>query len=550
MLEWANIRWLTKRRDWTETERRMMTRAGRMHGLRALGAAALITLLTWGGIEGYGALRASALVEALQAAGTSEVPPIVKQLSGYRRWADRMLQRMLRESDASTRPHLHASLALLPVDDGQVDYLYDRLLEGNTEWAPVLRDALKPHQTRLTSKLWPVLDSAQPGDTSFLAAASSLALYDPRNPRWTDVAGKTADALVKVSAVNLRPWLEALKPVRGKLTIPLAAIFHDKRRFDSERTQATDILAVYAVDDSGLIANLLIDSDTKAYGTFFPIAQSQAAATLPLFEDEIKKEAAYSWDDPPLDSSWPKPDAVLIAKIETRDGIVAERFAFCQTMPLDEFLTTAEALRASGYRPCRFRPYADGQAVRVAAVWTRDWRDWRIASGLTRGELLSVGRGSPDPALPRTEGLPVPALAGKSGNLRSAIPAGSGDPRRTNASGDPRPTNPAALRVSGDPRPTSLGFIPVDVAGYVAPGADGKPADRYAALWIEKAGPDDDARMLVAVPAAEPPEGAGPAQRCRDGPGHSHGLSGRQRACKLLRRRPQVSGLRGFRLSS
>jgi len=291
VLEWANIRWLTKKRDWTETERRMMTRAGRMHGLRALGAAALITLLTWGGIEGYGALQASALVRALQAAGTSEVPPIVKQLSGYRRWADRMLRRMLRESGASSRAHLHASLALLPVDDGQVEYLYDRLLDGNTEWVPVIRDALKPHQTRLTSKLWPVLDSAKPGHASFLPAASSLALYDPENPRWTDVAGKTADALVQVSAFYLRPWLDALQPVRGKLTAPLAAIFRDKRRSDSERTQATDILAIYAGDEPGLIANLLMDSDAKAYGAFFPIAQSQAATTLPLFEDEIKKEA-------------------------------------------------------------------------------------------------------------------------------------------------------------------------------------------------------------------------------------------------------------------
>ena len=31
--------------------------------------------------------------------------------------------------------------------------------------------------------------------------------------------------------------------------------------------------------------------------------------------------------------------------------MLAERFAFCQTMPLDEFLTIAEALRKSGYRP-------------------------------------------------------------------------------------------------------------------------------------------------------------------------------------------------------
>ena len=89
--EWANIRLLTKRRDWTEPQRRMMKRAGRVHGLRALGLVTLVSLITWGGIEGYGTLRASALVESLQKVGTPDVPAIVNQLSGYRRWADRRL---------------------------------------------------------------------------------------------------------------------------------------------------------------------------------------------------------------------------------------------------------------------------------------------------------------------------------------------------------------------------------------------------------------------------------------------------------------------------
>ena len=48
---------LTKKKDWTEPQRKMMKRAGRIHGLRTLGVAALIALLTWGGIEGYGTLR-------------------------------------------------------------------------------------------------------------------------------------------------------------------------------------------------------------------------------------------------------------------------------------------------------------------------------------------------------------------------------------------------------------------------------------------------------------------------------------------------------------
>ncbi len=55
-LEWANIRLLTKRRDWSEPQRRMMKRAGRVHGLRALGMVTMVSLITWGGIEGYSAL--------------------------------------------------------------------------------------------------------------------------------------------------------------------------------------------------------------------------------------------------------------------------------------------------------------------------------------------------------------------------------------------------------------------------------------------------------------------------------------------------------------
>ena len=95
--------------------------------------------------------------------------------------------------------------------------------------------------------------------------------------------------------------------------------------------------------------------------SLFPVAEKRAEQVLPVFQAELAKKATYSWNDPPLDPSWTKPDAALVSRIESAQGILAERFAFCQTMPLDEFLTTAEALRKSGYRPVRFRPYADGQ---------------------------------------------------------------------------------------------------------------------------------------------------------------------------------------------
>ena len=73
-----------------------------------------------------------------------------------------------------------------------------------------------------------MLESAKPGDASLLPSASALASYDPDDAQWEAVGGKVAQALVTVNSLVLGSWLEALRPVRGKLTAPLAAIFQDK----------------------------------------------------------------------------------------------------------------------------------------------------------------------------------------------------------------------------------------------------------------------------------------------------------------------------------
>ena len=253
----------------------MMRRAGRSHGLRAFGLAVLLALTTWAGIEGYGNLRAAGLVESLRAAGTTDVPPLIKQLAGYRRWADRRLRRMLRDSDESDRDHLHASLALLPVDPAQADYLGKRLLGIAPAELPVLRAALEPHRSRLTPTLWTELEKARPGDASLLTSAAALALYDPDGPRWSELGGKVAEALVQVNPIFLGHWLDALRPVRGRLAAPLEKIFV-KGGSEAEHELATSILANYAADDPDRLASLLMAADPKAYLALFPIAERQA----------------------------------------------------------------------------------------------------------------------------------------------------------------------------------------------------------------------------------------------------------------------------------
>ena len=154
------------------------------------------------------------------------------------------------------------------------------------------------------------------------------------------------------------------------------------------------------------------------------MAERHSERVLTALRAEIAREPEPAGNDRPIDPSWAKPDLTLRGQLESAQGMLAESFAFCQTMPLGEFLFVTEGLRMSGFRPVRFRPYADGREVRVAAIWTRDRRRWRMASGLSANEVRQQD-----------------------------------ETNRQNQ------------------------LIPIDVAGYVATDAQGTPADRYSVLW-------------------------------------------------------------------
>ena len=299
--EWVTIGLLTRRKDWTDSQRRMMKRAGRVYGLWTLATVLVLAGLGISGLsinirigEANQETQAQGLVQRLLDADTTQVPEIVRSISAYRRWADPELKKTVEEAADTSRKKLHASLALLPVDANQVDFLFSRLLAASpTELpVPVIRDALKPHEASLIPKLWSTLDSAKPGDVSLLRAASALADYDGTSPRWEAVGGKVAEALVTVNPVYLGPWIDALLPVRMKLTTPLVTIFRDKKRPDIERTLATSILKSYASDDPDLLADLLLDSEEKPFAVLFDKLKARQERAVPVLEAELARKPA------------------------------------------------------------------------------------------------------------------------------------------------------------------------------------------------------------------------------------------------------------------
>src|SRR5262249_42672720 len=164
------------------------------------------------------------------------------KMARYRHWIDPLL----REVSAKSPQRFHASLALLPVDPGQVDYLFGRLLEAEPQGVlPVIRDALAPHRGRLMDRLWAVVDRPEKGkEAQRLRAAAALAKYAPDSRRWANVQAVVND-LLAAPADHLAAWKDAFRPARAHLLAPLAAVYRSGN-LPGHRATATEILADYA----------------------------------------------------------------------------------------------------------------------------------------------------------------------------------------------------------------------------------------------------------------------------------------------------------------
>ncbi|HUY35565.1 MAG TPA: protein kinase [Pirellulales bacterium] len=406
-----NIRLLSDRRKWTPPQRRMMGQAARTHGLRSLIVAAVLIAVAATGVslrnrvvEKQNLARAEGLVTGLLNADIGQVPAIVKEIDGYRTWADPLLRETFEQAASGSREKLHAALALLPVDEALIEYVASQLLIAEPDQFAVIRNALADRVSTIAGRLWTAARDGQADAARRFRAACALASYSPGDPRWTESSAFVAEQLVSVSPVYLREWMDALRPVRKSLLAPLAEIYRDVARRESERSLATDVLANYAADRPDVLADLVQDGAAAQFAVVFPVLKEHGAKAVKLLETEIARKLPPDWRDPPLDSAWlpaasespyrshhaPRDGSItrsVMSTMEAVGGLLAKRFAFCQDLAWDEFGQLAESLRPRGYRPTRVRPWGHGDKPRVAAVWTRDGKRWELETDLAREQL-------------------------------------------------------------------------------------------------------------------------------------------------------------------
>jgi hypothetical protein len=401
--EVASILLLTKRRNWTEPQTRMMRSAVKQQGLRLALGLVVAGLLVLAGWEVNGRIRGATLAEQIVRAETVRVPAILKEFGPYRRWGVPLLKKAIASAAAGSRTEINTRLALLPSDAGQADCLLERALSVEPEEFAVLRDAIVDHGAHLAERLWIVLENPAEETSKRLAAGLLLAKLVPASPlsptgqghdRWQKNAVFLADRLLDTAVHDTARYdaiLNGLTDVGAELIPALQRIYHDAKQDSSKRSIAMNIVEGFAPDDAAILADVLVTSgDAGRIEKRLPVLEAHFNQATAFLNAQLARDPGEvlkpDWNDAALDAAWDRPDRELVRHVESAQGLVSERFALCQTLPLDEFPAVSEPLRRSGYRPIKARPYQSGVGVQVAAVWARDGVEFRFASGLSADE--------------------------------------------------------------------------------------------------------------------------------------------------------------------
>jgi formylglycine-generating enzyme required for sulfatase activity len=255
-------------------------------------AAGLLLVFGWLARDHAGAVKAEALVRGLADAEPGKVEELIKEIEPYRRWANPLLEHMAGAANADRRARLHASLALVRVDPGQLEYLKRHLLEeASPEEVLLIQNALRERGPELAGDFWIILANPASPSRQRLRAACALAVLAPGDKRWDGAGGHVVTALMEEENVVLRlgVWTDALRNVKGPLTRPLEQVFRDAERPESKREVATTLLVDYAADEPLVLTRLICDAEPWQYGALLKKLNVHEKAAVPLLEELVKQ---------------------------------------------------------------------------------------------------------------------------------------------------------------------------------------------------------------------------------------------------------------------
>jgi serine/threonine protein kinase/formylglycine-generating enzyme required for sulfatase activity len=408
--EWMSIKRLTEFKRWTDGEQRLMRSAGRYHVARMGSLLASICLIGILGFLGWQRISnqrsedaAAATAESWLKLESSKLGELLPRLRDQSTWIKDDLQRAAEDPQTPADLKSRALIGLNIIDEIRKDQwsaVTQTMLRQPIDDFLALCKLLKDSKDQLTPSFQSKLTSPESTNEEKLLVAAGLALYDPDcEPMLsTDTGRMIADGIAKTNPIYLKAWQDAFEPISERLIPILQDRFADPKSSEVQKNLVATVLADYSKTNSDRLAQLISISDPASYQTFFNPIKSLGSNGIASLQSIASRELKPQWNDPASDPTWKEVDSAVKLSFQQAQGMISDRFAYVQAMPLEKFLETAEALRPCGYRPTRVRPWAwspransegdtSTEGPMVAAIFTRDSKKWEIETNLKMAQI-------------------------------------------------------------------------------------------------------------------------------------------------------------------
>lgn len=277
--EWISIRLLTNKNGWTEPQRKVMQKGGRLHLLWWGSIVAILLVASLTLHFNLAGQKAASLVEALRTASPEQLTALVRQADESWQSLDRLLQPLIDKSNAADASPLDraaalpARLVLAGRDSSQVKPLSEALLNGDLVYVEPIRTRLRQYANELRPQWLEILRNDQEPNARRFRAALGLAGLDgnPTQTDWTDVDLQFIASELSLSFAEYQPQLRNLvRPLGSKLVPSLDTLFDTESASEDQQINATMALADYAGDDPELMAQLLTRATAKQTEILYP----------------------------------------------------------------------------------------------------------------------------------------------------------------------------------------------------------------------------------------------------------------------------------------
>ncbi len=249
----------------TREQRSLLRAANRFYGACVCVVVAAVACFTgsWLFIRSeWQSRRAGELIATLMHSETDQLPELLTEMDGLHGSVAPRLQHLLQDEASTPKQRLHASLALLPYDGGQVQYLTKRLLSAEPGELFVLRSKLSNHRDELSPQLWQIVEDRNSEGSRRFRAACALAAFEPSSSNWNEVALDVVREMTHESAPSIRQWTDLLRPVKDRLQAALIVAFLNKPRAEPSYA-AAQILADYLADQIPQMLALVPAADDR-----------------------------------------------------------------------------------------------------------------------------------------------------------------------------------------------------------------------------------------------------------------------------------------------